>query len=334
MANNEPFLWMGGVLATELVEIRHDFGALDEGGFWAVIAEFDGGVTCARFDRVVTGAEFPSQSQWQPLTGKWRSTLSKVEYLAYVESIRESISLGDVYQVNACRILEYRLEPDISLAPLFSTLIRENPAPHSCYLRLPDLEIASASPELFLRKRGSELLTSPIKGTRAPTNESEPFSEKDRSENLMIVDLMRNDLNRVSAVGTVKVNDFLRHEAHPGLEHLVADVTSTAAKYAKVSEITSELLPPGSVSGAPKHSALKIIRENEGATRGPYCGAIGYVWDGDIHLNVGIRTFWKSGELLKFGTGAGITWGSDPASEWAETELKCDRLISLAGGLR
>ena len=111
-------------------------------------------------------------------------------------------------------------------------------------------------------------------------------------------------------------------------------MTSTAATCAKVSEIISALFPPGSVSGAPKHSALKIIRENEGTTRGPYCGAIGYVWDGDIHLNVGIRTFWKTGETLKFGTGAGITWGSDPTSEWAETELKSDRLISLAGGLR
>ena len=158
-------------------------------------------------------------------------------------------------------------------------------------------------------------------------------SEKNRSENLMIVDLMRNDLSQVSRPGTVEVASLFRREKHPGLTHLVSDIQSQIADGISWSEIFAALLPPGSVSGAPKSSALKVISENERNNRGPYCGALGYVHGEKAELSVAIRTFWTTGDkYLRYGTGAGITWGSDASAEWEETQLKARHLISIAGG--
>jgi len=148
----------------------------------------------------------------------------------------------------------------------------------------------------------------------------------------MIVDLMRNDLGRICQPGTVEVAELFRHEKHPGLTHLVSDVTGQLKSGATWNEILDATMPPGSVSGAPKSSAVKIIKENE-KERGPYCGTLGWIHGDRAELSVAIRTFWSVGDsVLRFGTGAGITWGSDPASEWEETQLKARHLISIAGG--
>ena len=148
----------------------------------------------------------------------------------------------------------------------------------------------------------------------------------------MIVDLVRNDLQRVSRSGTVEVSALLEVQQHPGLVHLVSTVQSRLRPDVGWADLFAATLPPGSVSGAPKSTALRAIADLEPVPRGPYCGAIGYVDAdrGQARMAVGIRTFWWQDEELCFGTGAGITWGSDPEREWAETELKAARLIGLA----
>jgi para-aminobenzoate synthetase component 1 len=170
--------------------------------------------------------------------------------------------------------------------------------------------------------------TSPIKGTQ-PSN-SQQFGVKDQAENVMIVDLMRNDLGRISKSGSIEVPRLLSSEEHPGLQHLVSDIQGELLEDVSWSQIFSALSPPGSVSGAPKSSATQVIAENEVA-RGPYCGALGWVQGDQASLAVAIRTFWKDSQI-NFGTGAGITWSSDAHSEWEETQLKARRLISIAGG--
>ena len=317
--------WMGGRLATDLIEVSHDPECLNDGGFWAVSTTFENEFTAARFATVVD-SPFP-ESTWIRLQGKWSSSLDSDQYLGYVERIRSAIAQGWVYQVNACRRLSH---PDDgqSLRGLFSEILKNNPAPWASYFEIPGVMIASASPELFLSRSGSTVKTSPIKGTQ-PSN-SQQFGVKDQAENVMIVDLMRNDLGRICKSGSIEVPRLLSSEEHPGLQHLVSDVQGELLEDVSWSQIFSALSPPGSVSGAPKSSATQVIAENEVA-RGPYCGALGWVQGDQACLAVAIRTFWKDSQI-NFGTGAGITWSSDAHSEWEETQLKARRLISIAGG--
>jgi len=322
--------WMGGKYSRSVIEISTDLSRLDDGNFWAISISFEGEITLVRFATNVI-APFPfAASTWQPLSGSWKSTLDKDQYCSYVEKIREAIANGWVYQVNACRLLEIESERE-ELATLFAQIMRDNPAPFASYLSIPDLQIASASPELFLKRSGSQIKTSPIKGTQR-IDEPE-FGNKDRSENVMIVDLMRNDLGRICIPGTVEVGELLRSEEHPGLRHLVSDVIGELRDGISWKDIFDALLPAGSISGAPKSSALSVIRSNERAKRGPYCGILGWVHGDQAELSVAIRIFWmKNDGILNFGTGAGITYSSDPESEWEETQLKARKLISIAGG--
>ena len=320
---------MGGILATGLVAISDDLSDLRDGGFWAVSTTFEGKSILAKFDQIQRSAPFPNFDHWQSLESNWRSSQSKVEYLNYVEEIRNEIAKGEVYQVNACRVLETEYDGP-SLGGLFQLLLAENPSPQASFLRLPGIEIASASPELFLERDGDLLKSSPIKGSRPVSKKPLAFSEKDQSENVMIVDLMRNDLSQICE--SVEVGAILRNEIHPGIEHLVSDVFGRLRKGVDWPQIIKQLSPAGSISGAPKISALKIIKRMEKVPRGPYCGLLGWI-EGDLaRLSVAIRIFWREGLKIKFGTGAGITWSSDAAKEWDETQLKAGRLIGLCGG--
>lgn len=316
---------MGGRLATDLIEVSHDPVCLEDGGFWAVSTTFENEFTAAKFGTVVD-APFPT-TPWIPMKGLWSSSLSADEYVAYVERIRKSVAEGWVYQVNACRRLTHA-DDGQSLRGLFSEILKNNPAPWACYFEVPGVMIASASPELFLSRNGSTIKSSPIKGTQA-TN-SQQFGEKDQAENIMIVDLMRNDFGQICKSGTVEVPRLLSSEEHPGLQHLVSDVQGELLDDVSWKQIFIALSPPGSVSGAPKSSATKVITDNE-IDRGPYCGGLGWVQGEQAVLSVAIRTFWKDAQI-NFGTGAGITWGSDARAEWEETQLKAKRLISIAGG--
>ncbi|CAB4954447.1 unannotated protein [freshwater metagenome] len=325
---------MNGVLATDLIEVTSDPDALSDGGFWAVSTTFEGKYTFAKFATVIRGASFPETGEWSGLTDIWESSIRQANFEEYVNEIKAQIVQGNVYQVNACRILSTKISKERSLAPLFLKILGKNPAPFASYLKLPEIEIASASPELFFSREGSDIKTSPIKGTRKLAETGSSFSEKDQSENVMIVDLMRNDFGRICKTGTVKVSQLFRSELHPGLEHLVSDVIGEVRDEITWAQIFEEILAPGSVSGAPKESAMKIISDNEPNDRGPYCGALGWIQGDLASLSVAIRIFWRTGEKLKFGAGAGITWSSDPTLEWEETELKAAKLLSIAGGFR
>jgi para-aminobenzoate synthetase component 1 len=322
---------MGGRFAHSLIEVSDDLSRLEDGNFWAVSISYEGEIRLARFAEEFA-APFPfDSSQWNRKLEKWGSSLGEVEYCNYVEEIRQAIASGWVYQVNACRVLSTEFA-GIEIASLFSKILHENPAPYAAYLSIPTIQIASASPELFLRRTGDQLITSPIKGTQELREQG--FGKKDQSENVMIVDLMRNDLGQICLPGSVKVAELLRSEEHPGLRHLVSDVVGTLKKDLSWSEILNSLLPAGSISGAPKSSALKVISQHEPAPRGPYCGILGWIKGDSAELSVAIRTFWNSKDgHLRFGTGAGITWGSEPKAEWEETQLKARKLISIAGGV-
>ncbi|WP_306306998.1 chorismate-binding protein [Kribbia dieselivorans] len=258
-------------------------------------------------------------------------------YVAGVRRIREDVASGRVYQVNLCRVLEHPLRDDADLDGLEALLASGNPAPYAARIHVPGsgLDVVCASPEAYLTRSGERLVSRPIKGT-APTFDA--MLPKDVAENVMITDLVRNDLQRVCRPGTVDVEALCAPEQHPGLVHLVTDVVGHVAEDVSWPEILAATFPPGSVSGAPKSTALEVIAELEPTERGPYCGAIGWI-DGDAgtaELAVGIRTFWSVMEdgqrRLRFGAGAGITWGSDPEAEWQETELKADRLVGIASG--
>ena len=184
--------WMGGRLATDLIEISHDPSCLDDGDFWAVSTTFEGAFTAAKFATVVN-ADFPNAG-WAPIKSQWNSAPDKDEYIGYVEKIRELIAQGWVYQVNACRQLTSE-DANSNLRGLFRAILNSNPAPWASYFEIPSLNIASASPELFLQRSGLRVKTSPIKGTQSLG--SSEFGVKDQSENIMIVDLMRNDLGMI-----------------------------------------------------------------------------------------------------------------------------------------
>ncbi|WP_432116510.1 chorismate-binding protein [Streptomyces sp. S1] len=334
-----PLARFGGLVATDLRDVTHDPEALDSTGFWAVCADFEGRLTCARFGDVRPDpVPLPVPGAWHgPAADAWTSSLDRAAYTAGVRRVREHIARGEVYQANLCRVLTAPL-PDPAAADvdaLTALLARGNPAPYAGTIRLPahGVEIATASPELYLRREGALVSSGPIKGTGRTAADLLP---KDHAENVMIVDLVRNDLGRVSETGSVAVPALCAVEEHPGLVHLVSTVTGLLREDAGWPELLAATFPPGSVTGAPKSSALRIIEALETAPRGPYCGGVGWV-DADAgtgELAVGIRTFWidRPEGVLRFGTGAGITWGSDPEREWEETELKASRLVAIASG--
>jgi para-aminobenzoate synthetase component 1 len=333
-----PLAVVGDRLATGLVDVTDDLGALDSSGFWAVVLPFEGAPVCARFAHVRAARPWPGRRWWGPPADAWCSSLDHDAFTDGVRAIRASIERGDVYQVSLTRHLTAPLVHEAppgctgrDVAALGAALATGNPAPYAAVVRLPEhgVEVASASPEQFLRREGDRVRSSPIKGT-APT--AKGLTAKDEAENVMIVDLVRNDLGRVCRWGTVEVPSLLAVEHHPGLVHLVSTVEGQLRPGCGWAELIDATFPPGSVTGAPKLAALEHVDRLEPVGRGTYCGAVGWV-DADHRvgeLNVAIRTFWIDDDLLHLGTGGGITWGSDPEDEWQETELKARRLLEVA----
>lgn len=335
--------WVGGRLYRDLVEVTEHLEDLDASAtaagdhHWVVVAPFDGSPLCARFATVVDAPEPPdpvAQTWVGPTPGSWSTSLDEDHFTKGVDRIREAIAAGDVYQVNLCRTLAAPLGPDADPWALVRSLARANPAPFAAVVDLPSLGLwlVSASPELFLSRQGRNVSSGPIKGTAA---DAHSFLDKDRAENVMIVDLVRNDLGRVCAAGSMAVTDLCVPEPHPGLWHLVSRVSGVLRPGVGWSELMEATFPPGSVSGAPKLAALAMIDVLEPEERSVYCGALGWVdgRSGDGCLSVAIRTFWWQDGRLRFGTGGGITWGSDPRGEWEETELKAARLVGAASGV-
>jgi para-aminobenzoate synthetase component I len=267
--------------------------------------------------------------------GSPRSSLDRSEYEAGVRAVVALIEAGECYQVNLTRRLSWG-EPADAVA-LHRALARVNPAPHAALIPLPrhgapPAYVVSASPERFLRRQGREVETRPIKGTNV---DARPLrvSAKDRAENVMIVDLARNDLGRVCEYGSVHTSELCAIESHPGLHHLVSTVRGRLREDVGVGALVRATFPPASVTGAPKPRVLQAIEDLEPVRRGVYCGAVGWIDTErqEADLAVAIRTFVIADGRTHLGVGSGIVADSEAAAEWHETELKAARLLRAAG---
>jgi anthranilate/para-aminobenzoate synthase component I len=247
-----------------------------------------------------------------------------------VAECRERIAAGEIFQANVCMRLESEFGGDA--AQLFCSLAEELEPARGAYVEGPWGAVVSMSPELFLRRSADRVWTEPIKGTareRAPLARS----EKDRAENVMIVDLMRNDLGRVCEYGSVHVDALAEPRRGPGVWHLVSRVSGTLRPEVGNAELLRATFPPGSVTGAPKVQTLRVICELESSGREVYTGAIGYSSPlAGLELSVAIRTFELAQGRTWLGAGGGITWSSDPDHELDECLAKADPLIAAGGG--
>ena len=258
------------------------------------------------------------------------SNFTKDEYLKTVQKARDYISAGDIYQVN----LSQKFTTS-SIKNIYRTLLKfyeAQPVPYSALLNFKDHAVISGSMELFLRKTGNALYSKPIKGTAKRSNNKNKDnkikaqlneSQKERAENLMIVDLMRNDLSRICETGSVKVNELFRINKYKTLYQMESEVEGLLEKGISIQEILSGTFPPGSVTGAPKSRALDIIEELEPHYRGPYCGAYGVFYPNkDFTLSVAIRIMLSLKNNTCYWVGGGIVWDSEPDKEYDETLLK------------
>lgn len=284
-----------------------------------------------------TGAVPPPDTRSLP---SLRGNFTKAEYLHAIRRIRDYIAAGDVYQVN----LSQRFEAEIACSPweLYKALRRINPAPKSCYMEMDGPVLASASPEIFLTFDPATRIarTKPIKGTRPrgadPSSdarlESElAASEKDRAENLMIVDMERNDLGRVADYGSVRVPELWAIEKHPNVFQMVSTVECRVAERFGLADILRATFPGGSITGAPKIRAMEIIEELEPHRRGIYTGSAGFIdFEGRIDLSIVIRSFVIHQNTAYFHAGGGIVIDSEPEMEYQET---LDKISGLRAAL-
>ena len=266
-----------------------------------------------------------------------RSNFTREGYLDAVARVIEYIFAGDIFQAN----LSQRLEAPLAGTPLelYGRLRRRNPAPFAAFLDCGDVVIASSSPERFLRVHdGRQVETRPIKGTRprgvGPEHDAAlalalAESDKDRAENVMIVDLLRNDLSRVCRPGTVRVPELFAIEHYATVHHMVSTVVGELAPEHDGVDLLRAAFPGGSITGAPKVRAMQIIAELEPTARGAYCGAIGYVSvTGALDTSIVIRTYLVLGRDVYFQVGGGIVADSDPEQEYRETLDKARGLVA------
>jgi para-aminobenzoate synthetase component 1 len=266
-----------------------------------------------------------------------RSSFSREAYLEAVERVREYIFAGDIFQANLSQRLEAPL--DEPAWELYKRLRAINPAPFAAYIETGEATIMSASPERFLRVSTDRTVeTRPIKGTSprgigpehdAALGQALIESEKDRAENLMIVDLLRNDLSRVCVPGTVRVPELFLLENYPTVHHLVSTVVGVLPPKADAIDLLQASFPGGSITGAPKVRAMEIIAELEPSRRGVYCGSIGYLSaTGALDTSIVIRTYLALERRVYFSVGGGIVADSDPTAEYEETLTKARALIA------
>ncbi|MCC3868183.1 aminodeoxychorismate synthase component I [Terrisporobacter mayombei] len=271
---------------------------------------------------------------------KLSSNFTKKEFENSVEKVRQYIKNGDIYQANLTQ--RFSGKTTLSSYELYRDLRRVSPAPFGAYLNFDDLNILSNSPERFIKCIDKKLETRPIKGTRPRgKNKEEDLklqeelrnSEKDRAELLMIVDLERNDIGRISKIGSVKVPELFVIEPYANVNHLVATVVGELDDDKDAVDAIKATFPGGSITGAPKIRAMEIIDELEPTQRNAYTGSIGYIgFNGDMDLNIAIRTVVKKEDDVYFQVGGGMTWGSDPSEEYQETLDKAKSIMKALRG--
>ena len=267
-----------------------------------------------------------------------QSNFERAQYEAAVRRVIDYILAGDIFQANLTQRFRCRLPEGLTPFALYRRLMEINPAPFAAYLNSGDTVIASASPERFLSLRNGWVETRPIKGTRPRGNTPEDDerlaaellgSEKDNAENVMIVDLLRNDLSRVCRDGSVAVPELCVLEAYATVFHLVSTVVGEMRPGLSAVDLLRASFPGGSITGAPKIRAMEIIAELEPTQRGPYCGSIGWFgFDGGMDTSIVIRTYAIKDGWVTFQAGGGIVADSDPAAEYEESLAKARALIA------
>jgi para-aminobenzoate synthetase/4-amino-4-deoxychorismate lyase len=263
--------------------------------------------------------------------------VSRAEYTSAVEKVRHHIGEGDVYQINYTAPVDFRLDGDPRV--LYRRLRQRQHVPYGAYLNLGDRQILSCSPELFFRRDGTQVVTRPMKGTirRGRTSAEDQAlrdqlaaDPKNRAENLMIVDLLRNDLSVCCEPGSVTVPSLYRTEPYDTVTQMTSTVEGTLRPGQDVASLLRALFPCGSVTGAPKRRAMRLIRTLEPEPRGVYCGAIGMIGPSSATFSVAIRTAVLHGEEGRMGVGSGVVWDSEPAAEYEECQLKTQFLTPSA----
>ena len=272
-------------------------------------------------------------------TSSTRSSFDAESYRRAFERVKAYIRAGDCYQINLTR----RFDADVRghSWPAYLELRRLSPAPFSAYLGLPELDVLSSSPERFLKVTHGRVETKPIKGTRPRSPEPERdlalaeelrASEKDRAENVMIVDLLRNDLGKVCEPGSVEAAKLFDIESFANVHHLVSTVVGRLRSDRHALDLVRGAFPGGSITGAPKVRAMEIIEELEPQRRSVYCGSIGYVgFDGDLDLNIAIRTLVRRGDRLYAWAGGGVVADSHVDAEYQEGLDKATALLAVLG---
>jgi para-aminobenzoate synthetase component 1 len=297
--------------------------------------------TVARWPHLVRSFSQIQTLGWQQagfaVSGPVEANTTHREYRAAFERIQHYIRDGDCYQVNLTQRFAAHCQGNPWTA--YETLRHLNPAPFSAYLNLPQVQVLSSSPERFLKVSDGTIETKPIKGTRprgqTPAEDHErrqalQWSLKDRAENLMIVDLLRNDLGKNCRPGTVRVPRLFEIESYATVHHLVSTITGQMRPGQHALDLLRGCFPGGSITGAPKIRAMEIIEELEPCRRGIYCGAIGYIgFDGNMDTNIAIRTLVHSDHTIRFWAGGGIVADSDPELEYQECFHKASALLQL-----
>lgn len=301
----------------------------------------------AEFETLLADAA-PAPQVAPPLHGaNARSTFTAAAYRDGVRQIQDHIRRGDLFQANLSQRWTLDVDspsPGETAARLFAALANHSPAPWSAYLDGGDHAVASASPERFLELRGRRVQTRPIKGTRprgmCPAEDEGLRAEllasaKDRAENVMIVDVLRNDLGRVCVTGSVETPVLCELESFPQVHHLTSTVTGRLRDGLDAFDLLAACFPGGSITGAPKIRAMEILDALEPVRRHIYTGAIGYLdWSGDADLNIAIRTALVTPRAIHFAAGGGITADSDPDSEYLETLDKAEGMRRALSALR
>ncbi len=298
----------------------------------ATLAEYRGQFAAALAGRRMVRPRAPFR-----VLDRVRPNLSHGQYIEAVARIKHYLLEGDCYQVNLAQRFAAPTQGDPWDA--YQDLRTRNPAPFSAYLATPDCQVMCSSPERFLQVRGDQVETRPIKGTRP--RGADPIedlllaqalqaSPKDRAENLMIVDLLRNDLGKVCAIGSIQVPRLFEVEHFARVHHLVSTIRGRLAAGRTAVDLLRACFPGGSITGAPKLRAMQIIEELEPQRRGIYCGAIGYLgWDGAMDTNIAIRTLVHADGVTRLWAGGGIVADSHPESEYRETFHKAAPLLDL-----
>lgn len=271
----------------------------------------------------------------------FNASIEKHVYIQNVNLIKQEIQQGNCYELNYCQEFQANFEGELDSLEVFKSLFRETNAPFSIYLKLEEFEIFCASPERFLKKEGNLLISEPIKGTirRGQNTEEDEYliseltsNKKELSENVMIVDLVRNDLSKIASKGSVSVDELCGVHTFETVHHLISTVSCTLKSGVDFSDIVNATFPMGSMTGAPKYRVMELIEKYETFKRGIYSGSIGLIEpNGDFDFNVVIRSFvWnRKTSRMSCGVGSAITIHSDPEKEYDECLVKVNKIIGL-----